>query len=96
MSKITPQPGIMEIAPYQGGAAHVEGVANAVKLSSNENPFGPSEAAREAFRRAAFTARCAPPLATFTGSTRRASSAARAATRSSPFSARPMPGRDRR
>jgi histidinol-phosphate aminotransferase len=54
MSKITPQPGIMEIAPYQGGAAHVEGVANAVKLSSNENPFGPSEAAREAFRRAAF------------------------------------------
>ena len=54
MTSITPQPGIMDIAPYQGGAAHVDGVANVVKLSSNENPFGPSEAAREAFRKAAF------------------------------------------
>jgi len=54
MNSITPQPGIMEIAPYQGGASHVAGVANAVKLSSNENPFGPSEAARAAFRKAAF------------------------------------------
>ncbi len=46
---ITPQPGIMEIAPYQGGASHVEGVAEVVKLSSNENPFGPGQKAREAF-----------------------------------------------
>ena len=54
MTKITPQPGIMDIALYQGGAGHVEGVANVVKLSSNENPFGPSEAAKEAFRKAAY------------------------------------------
>ena len=54
MTKITPQPGIMEIALYQGGAGHVQGVANVVKLSSNENPFGPSEAAKEAFRKAAY------------------------------------------
>lgn len=54
MTKITPQPGIMDIALYQGGVSHVEGVANVVKLSSNENPFGPSEAAKEAFRKAAY------------------------------------------
>jgi len=50
MTKITPQPGIMEIALYQSGAAHVEGVANVVKLSSNENPFGPSPRAIAAVR----------------------------------------------
>lgn len=49
MTKITPQPGIMDIALYQGGKAHIEGVSNVVKLSSNENPFGPSEAAIKAF-----------------------------------------------
>ncbi|WP_297774491.1 histidinol-phosphate transaminase [uncultured Roseovarius sp.] len=54
MTKIAPQPGVMEIALYQGGAAHIDGVANVVKLSSNENPFGPSEAAKEAFRKAAY------------------------------------------
>ncbi len=54
MTMITPQPGILDIALYQGGAAHVEGVANAVKLSSNENPFGPGEAAREAFRKSVY------------------------------------------
>ena len=41
MTKIMPQPGILEIAPYVGGASHVDGVANVIKLSSNENPFGP-------------------------------------------------------
>ncbi len=35
-----PQPGILNIALYQGGAAHLPGVADPVKLSSNENPFG--------------------------------------------------------
>lgn len=54
MTKIIPQPGIMKIAPYQGGASHLAGVTNVVKLSSNENPFGPSEAAKEAFRKAAY------------------------------------------
>lgn len=46
---IRPQPGIMDIALYQGGKAHVSGVANVVKLSSNENPFGPSDKTKEAF-----------------------------------------------
>lgn len=55
MSNITPQPGILDISPYQGGAAHVPGITNAVKLSSNENPFGPSDAAKEAFRKAAYS-----------------------------------------
>ncbi|MDQ2067406.1 histidinol-phosphate transaminase [Xinfangfangia sp. CPCC 101601] len=49
---IRPQPGILEIAPYVGGKAAVAGVAHAVKLSSNENPFGASEKAREAYLRA--------------------------------------------
>lgn len=54
MNRITPQPGIMDIAPYQGGSGHIAGVSNVVKLSSNENPFGPSDAAKEAFRKAGF------------------------------------------
>ena len=49
---IRPQPGIMDIALYEGGAAHVAGRSDAVKLSSNENPFGPSDKAKEAFLRA--------------------------------------------
>lgn len=53
MTKITPQPGIEQISPYQGGAAHVEGMCNAVKLSSNENPLGPSKAAIDAYQSAA-------------------------------------------
>lgn len=53
MTKISPQPGIMEIALYQGGQSHVEGVADVVKLSSNENPYGPSDKAKEAFLRSA-------------------------------------------
>lgn len=48
---IQPQPGILDIALYQGGQSHVAGIANAVKLSSNENPFGPSDKAKEAFLR---------------------------------------------
>ena len=50
---IQPRPGIMEIALYEGGASHLAGQENVVKLSSNENPFGPSEKAREAVIRAA-------------------------------------------
>ncbi len=53
MNKITPQPGIMDIALYQGGKSHVEGVANVIKLSSNENPFGPSPRAIDAVRESA-------------------------------------------
>ncbi|WP_323780812.1 histidinol-phosphate transaminase [Thalassovita sp.] len=54
MTKITPQPGIMEIDLYVGGAAHVEGVSDVVKLSSNENPYGPSPSASAAARRASY------------------------------------------
>ncbi|MEZ5676621.1 histidinol-phosphate aminotransferase [Thalassovita litoralis] len=61
MTKITPQPGIMEIALYVGGASHVEGVSDVVKLSSNENPYGPSQAAIEALRRASFELHRYPP-----------------------------------
>ena len=46
---IQPQPGIMEIALYEGGKGG--SAANIVKLSSNENPFGPSDRAKEAFGR---------------------------------------------
>lgn len=53
MSKIEVQPGIMQIALYQGGQSKIEGVADVVKLSSNENPFGPSDKAKEAFTRCA-------------------------------------------
>ncbi len=49
----TPQPGIMDIALYESGAASVAGVSNVIKLSSNENPWGPSERAVEAYHRAA-------------------------------------------
>lgn len=50
-SEIRPQPGIMDIALYEGGAASVAGKSNTIKLSSNENPFGPSDKAKEAFAR---------------------------------------------
>ncbi|WP_394179402.1 histidinol-phosphate transaminase [Yoonia maritima] len=49
---IKPQPGIMDIALYEGGVSHLDGVSNVLKLSSNENPLGPSDAAKEAFSRA--------------------------------------------
>jgi len=49
---IRPQPGILDIALYQGGQSALEGVAEPLKLSSNENPFGPSPAAVEAMGKA--------------------------------------------
>ncbi len=52
MSKITPQPGIMEIALYESGASTVAGKSEVLKLSSNENPFGAGDAARDAYLRA--------------------------------------------
>jgi histidinol-phosphate aminotransferase len=54
-SEIRPQPGIMDIALYEGGAATVAGKSNTIKLSSNENPFGPSDKAKEAFSRSVHT-----------------------------------------
>ncbi|WP_415392612.1 histidinol-phosphate transaminase [Paracoccus sp. SJTW-4] len=50
---IQPQPGIMEIALYEAGAATLSGRSDVLKLSSNENPFGASDKTREAVARAA-------------------------------------------
>jgi histidinol-phosphate aminotransferase len=44
-----PKPGILDIAPYVGGKSKLSGVAEPIKLSSNENPLGCSEAARNAY-----------------------------------------------
>jgi histidinol-phosphate aminotransferase len=49
---IQPKPGVLEIRPYVGGESRIPGARDVVKLSSNENPFGPSEAAKEAIRKA--------------------------------------------
>ncbi len=53
MSMPAPQPGILQIALYVGGEAHLPGVAAPLKLSSNENPLGPGPAARAAYAAAA-------------------------------------------
>ena len=50
---IRPQPGILDIALYVGGKSHVAGHNDVLKLSSNENPFGPSPKARAAYVAAA-------------------------------------------
>jgi len=50
---ITPQPGIMDIALYQGGASQIAGCAAPLKLSSNENPLGASPTAITAVAEAA-------------------------------------------
>ncbi|HET9067785.1 MAG TPA: histidinol-phosphate transaminase [Amaricoccus sp.] len=58
---IRPQPGILEIALYEGGEASLAGHAEVLKLSSNENLAGPSPHAIEAFRRAAESLHLYPP-----------------------------------
>jgi histidinol-phosphate aminotransferase len=50
---LTPKPGVLDIAPYVGGRASVAGVAEPVKLSSNEGALGPSPKALEAYEAAA-------------------------------------------
>ena len=52
-----PQPrnGILDISAYVPGGHAVEGHANPIVLSANETPLGPSQAARDAFRRSAET-----------------------------------------
>lgn len=52
MTAPAPQPGIMDIALYQGGQSDLPGRDDVVKLSSNENPFGASPKAVEAYGRA--------------------------------------------
>ncbi len=46
----TPKPGITDISPYVGGKSKAEGVTRVIKLSSNENPWGPSPKAIAAFQ----------------------------------------------
>tara|TARA_R110000751_G_scaffold2281_12_gene12060 strand:- start:824 stop:1960 length:1137 start_codon:yes stop_codon:yes gene_type:complete len=46
---IRPQPGILDIAAYVGGESKIPGANRVIKLSSNENPYGPSPRVSEAF-----------------------------------------------
>jgi histidinol-phosphate aminotransferase len=45
-------PGILKVKPYKPGTSRLEGIANPIKLSSNENPFGPSPEALRAMEKA--------------------------------------------
>jgi len=58
---IRPQPGILDIALYQGGTSKIAGRDDVVKLSSNENPFGPGDLARLAYARAGHDLHRYPP-----------------------------------
>ncbi len=49
ISRPRPKTGILEIEAYVGGKASVDGVAEPIKLSSNENVLGSSPHARAAF-----------------------------------------------
>lgn len=52
---IAPKPGVDQIKPYKGGESRLPGHDSVLKLSSNENPYGTSDAAREALRRTALS-----------------------------------------
>jgi histidinol-phosphate aminotransferase len=45
-----PGPGILDIAPYVGGEAKLEGVERPIRLASNESALGPSPKAIAAYR----------------------------------------------
>jgi len=49
MTALHIQPGIMDIAPYVGGEAGIDGAGRVIKLSSNESALGPSPTASGAF-----------------------------------------------
>jgi histidinol-phosphate aminotransferase len=51
--RLSPRPGILDIAPYVPGTAALAGEGPVIKLSSNETPFGPSQKAVEAYHAAA-------------------------------------------
>ena len=46
---ICPRPGVLDIAPYVGGESTAPGANRVIKLSSNENPMGPSPKAFDAY-----------------------------------------------
>lgn len=50
---VSPQPGIMDIALYVSGQSKLAGHDKVLKLSANENPYGCSPAAQNAFQAAA-------------------------------------------
>lgn len=50
---IRPRPGVLDITPYVGGESEVPGANRVIKLSSNENPLGPSPKALDAYVAAA-------------------------------------------
>ena len=52
---LRPRQGILDIAPYVPGKALLPGGRPAIKLSSNETPFGPSPRAVEAYLAGATT-----------------------------------------
>jgi len=56
-----PQPGIMNIDPYVGGRSQIAGQSDVLKLSSNENPYGNSDATKAAFARAGHDLHRYPP-----------------------------------
>jgi len=58
---IKAQPGIEDIVLYKGGDSHLEGHGDVLKLSSNENPFGPPDAAKAAFAKTAHNLHRYPP-----------------------------------
>lgn len=53
MASLRPQPGILDIEPYVGGASSVVGKQKVVKLSSNEGALGASPHAIAAYKKAA-------------------------------------------
>ena len=51
MLKVEPKQGILDIALYEAGSAPKAGEQNVIKLSSNENPYGPSTKSIDAITR---------------------------------------------
>ncbi len=58
---IIPQPGILDIIPYVAGKSGPAGANRVTKLSSNENPYGPSPLAKTAFAKMAEKLAVYPP-----------------------------------
>ena len=52
MNKPIPNNFLNDLKPYKGGARSINGVDKIFKLSSNENPFGPSESVINAYNEA--------------------------------------------
>ena len=50
MTTPQPRPGILDISPYIGGEAKIEGVERPIRLASNESALGPSPKAMAAYR----------------------------------------------